>query len=143
MDFFDLLIRYETGLWNHLEDRLRDGGAVSLATLSALRVVDHHDRRARVQDVRADLRITVGAASKLVDRLERDGLATRRPHPDDRRSSLVALTPAGRDALATGTALLDDAMREHLAGEPADALAAATEVLGRLDARLTPAAATA
>ena len=143
MDFFDLLIRYETGLWNHLEDRLRDGGAVSLATLSALRVVDHHDRRARVQDVRADLRITVGAASKLVDRLERDGLATRRPHPDDRRSSLVDLTPAGRDALATGTALLDEAMRAHLADESETALAAATEVLGRLDARLTAGAVTA
>jgi DNA-binding MarR family transcriptional regulator len=143
MDFFDLLVRYETELWNHLEDRLRDGGGVSLATLSALRVVDHHDRRARVQDVRADLRITVGAASKLVDRLERDGLATRRPHPDDRRSSLVELTPAGRDALATGTALLDGAMREHLGEETAAALAAATEVLGRLDARLTAAAVTA
>lgn len=143
MDFFDLLVRYETELWNHLEDRLRDGGGVSLATLSALRVVDHHDRRARVQDVRADLRITVGAASKLVDRLERDGLATRRPHPDDRRSSLVELTPAGRDALATGTALLDEAMRAHLGEETAAALAAATEVLRRLDARLTAAAVTA
>lgn len=143
MDFVDLIVRYETGLWNHLEDRLRDGGAVTLATLSALRVVDHHDRRARVQDVRADLRITVGAASKLVDRLERDGLAVRRPHPDDRRSSLVDLTPAGRDALATGTALLDEAVREHLAAETPAALAAATEVLGRLDARLTAAAVTA
>ena len=142
MDFVDLLVRYETGLWNHLERRLREHGAVSLATLSALRVVDHHDRHARVQDVRTDLRVTVGAASKLVDRLERDGLAVRRPHPDDRRSSLVDLTPAGRDALATGTAVLDEAMREHLADEPADVLAAATDTLGRLDARLTAAAVT-
>ena len=31
----------------------------------------------------------------MVDRLEARGLAERRPHPSDRRSRLVALTPAG------------------------------------------------
>lgn len=31
----------------------------------------------------------------MVDRLETRGLAERRPHPSDRRSRLVALTPAG------------------------------------------------
>ncbi len=31
----------------------------------------------------------------IVDRLEARGLAERRPHPSDRRSRLVALTPAG------------------------------------------------
>jgi len=31
----------------------------------------------------------------IVDRLEQRGLAERRPHPTDRRSRLVALTPAG------------------------------------------------
>lgn len=32
----------------------------------------------------------------LVDRTERNGLVQREPHPDDTRSVLVALTPAGR-----------------------------------------------
>ncbi len=36
----------------------------------------------------------------LVDRLERRGYAERRPHPDDRRVKLVALTPQGESFLA-------------------------------------------
>ena len=34
----------------------------------------------------------------LVDGLERDGFATRAPHPEDRRATLVGLTDKGRAA---------------------------------------------
>jgi DNA-binding MarR family transcriptional regulator len=34
----------------------------------------------------------------LLDRLERRGLVERRPNPRDRRSTLVVLTPGGREA---------------------------------------------
>ncbi|WP_020676786.1 MarR family winged helix-turn-helix transcriptional regulator [Geopsychrobacter electrodiphilus] len=34
--------------------------------------------------------------SGLIDRLEKQGLVTRQPHPGDRRAFLVALTSAGR-----------------------------------------------
>jgi DNA-binding MarR family transcriptional regulator len=34
----------------------------------------------------------------LLDRLERRGLVERRPNPEDRRSTLVLLTPRGREA---------------------------------------------
>lgn len=34
--------------------------------------------------------------SGLIDRLEKQGLVARAPHPGDRRASLVKLTPAGR-----------------------------------------------
>ncbi len=37
----------------------------------------------------------------LVDRLERDGIAERRPHPTDRRRSVVHLTASGRKAIRT------------------------------------------
>jgi DNA-binding MarR family transcriptional regulator len=35
----------------------------------------------------------------LVDRLERDGIAERRPHPTDRRRLVVHLTDGGRQAI--------------------------------------------
>jgi len=35
--------------------------------------------------------------SRVVDSLVRDGYASRAPDPDDRRASLLALTPAGAD----------------------------------------------
>jgi DNA-binding MarR family transcriptional regulator len=54
-------------------------------------------------------------ATRMLDGLVRDGLATRRPSDADRRCVLVDLTPAGRDALAVTTALLADA-RARIAG---------------------------
>ncbi|WEV24449.1 MarR family transcriptional regulator [Streptomyces sp. 71268] len=36
--------------------------------------------------------LTSGSATRLVDRLERAGLVTRQPDPDDRRKMLVSLT---------------------------------------------------
>jgi DNA-binding MarR family transcriptional regulator len=126
MDFFDALIRYETDLWNHMDARLRHGGATSLAVLEALRVIERHPGSARVADLQGELRITVGAASKLVDRLERDGLARRRPNPNDRRSSVLDLTETGRERHDHGVAILARELDDHLAGfadEARDAVA--------------------
>src|SRR3546814_515959 len=77
--------------------------------------------------------ITVGAASKLVDRLEREGLVARRPNPADRRSSLVLLTDAGSTAFTEASEVRTRALRELL--DP-DAAATATEALTVLLARL-------
>ena len=136
MDFFDTLIRYETDLWNYLDRTLLSEGAVSLATLEALRVVDRHAGRARVHELQDDLRITVGAASKLADRLEKAGLAVRSANPDDRRSSILTLTPEGRAEHARGVEVLDQALTAHLAGE-GSALEALMSSIRRLNGRLT------
>jgi DNA-binding MarR family transcriptional regulator len=63
----------------------------------------------RVQNIAQALRITVGAASKLVDRLEAARLCARRAHPDDRRSTVLEATEAGRRThIAAEDALLDE-----------------------------------
>src|SRR6478609_10569240 len=93
-----MLVRYKVALWNAVDQALSREGLVSLTQLHALRVIDRYAGQARVQDLSRDIGITVGAASKLVDRLERDGLAVRSPNPEDRRSSLIALTVAGTRA---------------------------------------------
>lgn len=41
--------------------------------------------------------VTAGNLTGLVDRAERDGVAERRPDPNDRRLSRVWLTPQGRE----------------------------------------------
>jgi len=114
MEFFDAIIRYETRLWAHLEHTLVDETGGSLAVLEALRVVADHPGTARVAELRRDLGITVGAASKLADRLERDSLVERRANPDDRRSSLLELTAEGRATLARDLAIVKRALAEHL-----------------------------
>jgi DNA-binding MarR family transcriptional regulator len=45
-------------------------------------------------------------ATLIVDKLEAHGLVERRPHPDDRRRKLVALTATGHNAIATADAIL-------------------------------------
>lgn len=136
--FFDALLRYEIRLWNVLDAALVRAHGVSLGRLQALRVVRGHGGRARVQDVSDELLITVGAASKLVDRLERDGTARRVPNPDDRRSSLIALTAAGEQLLdaasATFEAVLADCLPPALVGT--QDLVSLTATLRKLDSHL-------
>jgi DNA-binding MarR family transcriptional regulator len=116
MDFFDAVIRYETVLWTHCERALRDADAGSLADLEGLRVIAAGGDRMRVQEVSETLGITIGAASKLVDRLARAGLAQRRTHPTDGRSSLLSLTADGERRRALGESLVASAIAIHLAG---------------------------
>ena len=54
--------------------------------------------------------VTSGAVTKRLDRLEAAGLVERRVSGGDRRSRIVALTPAGLE-------LTDRAVPEHLANE--------------------------
>ena len=133
MDFFDVLVRYEIALWNAVDQELARQKLISLAHLHALRVVDRYQGRARVQEVSEDVGITVGAASKLVDRLERAGLAVRSPNPDNRRSSLVALTAAGQQALAAAAQVCSSAVARLVGDEDVETLAAA---LRRLQSRV-------
>ncbi|MCI2958111.1 MarR family transcriptional regulator [Agromyces atrinae] len=111
---FDALVRCETELWNAVDTAIRQAGAPPLGSLSALRIIERHVRTARVQEVADELTITVGAASKIVDRLTRDGLTERLPHPTDRRSSLLGLTDAGRSALEVGRASMTATLRDRL-----------------------------
>lgn len=57
--------------------------------------------------------------SKIVRRLENDGLVTRSADPTDRRASLIALTPDGRDAARHIYVLGDRMIADVLAGWPA------------------------
>jgi DNA-binding MarR family transcriptional regulator len=89
------------------------------------------------------LLLTSGAVTQLVDRLERMRLVTRRPHPTDRRITLVELAPdaelpdvpelghyheAARDA-AAGLPAAGRAQVAHFLSDVTAAAAAATEQL--------------
>ena len=50
--------------------------------------------------------------TQLVDRLEADGLVSRAPDPNDRRSRLAMLTSAGRKAFEAGTRVQQQAERD-------------------------------
>jgi DNA-binding MarR family transcriptional regulator len=61
--------------------------------------------------------------TRLVDRLERAGLAERFPHPDDRRSVLVRATAEGRRVFAAVTPKLQEFHRRQWSNLSSDELA--------------------
>jgi DNA-binding MarR family transcriptional regulator len=74
--------------------------------------------------------VTTGAMTKRIDRLERDGLVTRRPSVSDGRGRVVALTAAGRK-------LIDQAFAEHMRNERRLLDCLSAEDAARLESLLT------
>ena len=99
---FNDLIRFEIDLWNAIDARLRDEFGLPLGNFDAMQVIVRTPS-CRVFDIARELAITVGGTSKVVDRIEAAGHCVRRSNPDDRRSSIVELTPAGEVVLAEAT----------------------------------------
>ncbi|HEX5271517.1 MAG TPA: MarR family transcriptional regulator [Gemmataceae bacterium] len=80
----------------------------------------------KMNEVGRQLGVTPRNVTKLVDALESEGLVERKPHPEDRRATLLHLTPRGADVgkeymLANHAAVaqlfedLTPADRQHLA----------------------------
>jgi DNA-binding MarR family transcriptional regulator len=131
---FNELVRLETELWDAVEGRLRSDFGLTLPFFEFLQVISRN-AACRVQDIAAELSITVGGTSKIVDRIEAAGYCARNANPHDRRSSLITLTPAGKRLLPKLTAAVDDELRSRLsAGLPAGSLPQLTETLTRLRA---------
>jgi DNA-binding MarR family transcriptional regulator len=75
----------------------------------------------------ARLQVHPTSVTNLIDGLEKDGLVERTPHPTDRRTTLAAITPAGRARAQEATATLH-AIRFGTTLEDAD-LKKLTEIL--------------
>lgn len=137
--YFDILVLHETELWNQVERRSSGPATVNLARFEILKATASTPD-CRVQDLADQLRITVGAASRLTDRIESDGLVRRSPHPTDRRSSKIELTERGRIALARTETAVEQALEELLGTMDENELAVLTAFLTRAQGMLTAAA---
>ena len=98
-NLFHQLIRFETELWNAIDDRLRSEFDLPLSRFEPMRVIDRRNG-CRVQDIAEELIITIGGTSKLVDRIEASGYCRRTANRADRRSSVIELTESGHRVLA-------------------------------------------
>jgi MarR family transcriptional regulator, organic hydroperoxide resistance regulator len=110
---FSELVRLETELWDAVEGRLRANHGITLPFFEFMQIISRHPN-CRVQDIAAELSITVGGTSKIVDRIEAAGYCARHANPSDRRSSILALTPAGKRLLPKITAAVDDELDARL-----------------------------
>jgi DNA-binding MarR family transcriptional regulator len=84
-------------------------------------------RRLRMAALAGAVHFSLGGMSKLVRRLETQGLVRREPDPDDGRAWFAALTPAGEQVLtaARGTHLADvrRLFLDHVDADELDVLA--------------------
>ncbi len=113
LDLFHQLIRFETELWNAVDARLRTEFNLPLSRLEPMQVIARHPS-CRVYDIAAELSITIGGTSKLVDRIQAAGYCIRPANPDDRRSSIIELTAAGRRVLAKAAAVFEEELQTRI-----------------------------
>lgn len=110
-ELFQDLLRLNADLLDAVDSELMADCDVPLPWFELLRAIDHQPA-CRVFELAEELSMTTGGVSKLVDRIEAAGLCVRRPHPQDRRSSVIELTTSGRRDLECAAATLE----RHLTG---------------------------
>ena len=110
---FSEVIRFEIELWNAVDARLKNEFDLPLTHFEPMSVIDRLPG-CRVYDIASELGITTGGTSKLVDRIEASGYCRRLPNPEDRRSSLLELTPAGKRLLTEAGGAFDDELERRL-----------------------------
>jgi DNA-binding MarR family transcriptional regulator len=129
---FGDLVRLETDLWNRVDARIDEEHGFPLAWMEVMRVISATPG-CRVLDVSAALFITVGGASKVVDKVEGAGWCRRLPNPNDGRSQLIELTASGRRVMEAADRTFGEVLEVYL-GEaaPAAELIRLSSTLGRL-----------
>jgi MarR family transcriptional regulator, organic hydroperoxide resistance regulator len=110
---FSDIIRFEIELWNAVDTRLKNEFDLPLTHFEPMSVIDRLPG-CRVYDIARELGITTGGTSKLVDRIEANGYCRRLPNPEDRRSSLLELTSAGKRLFAEAGEAFDDELERRL-----------------------------
>jgi DNA-binding MarR family transcriptional regulator len=78
------------------------------------------DRSLRMHDLAGHVHLTQSALSRLVSRLERDGLVSRTMCTDDRRSVWTKITPSGIERYHAARPTQRGLLREHAAGNLSD-----------------------
>ncbi len=118
----------------------RDAG-IDSGTYSVLAYIDRAGGRMRLRELGDLMRVRYSqpGLSRLVQRMEADGILERRVDPDDRRGTVVAVTRAGRARFRRAHEVYEAALDEHLGAHISAADAASlAQALEGLAARRAP-----
>jgi DNA-binding MarR family transcriptional regulator len=103
-------LRVHAALARELDAELVAAHGLPLSSYEVLlTVADAPAERMRMSEIADSVLLSRSGVTRLVDRLERDGLVERIPCEDDARGQYAVLTPRGRVAF-------DAARKTHLAG---------------------------
>jgi len=104
------LLRTYARLTKALDAELEAAHGLPLTSYEVLMyIADADGERMRMHDLARCILLSRSGLTRLVDRLERDGLLCRKSCPSDARGAFACLTPKGRKTL-------DAARATHLAG---------------------------
>lgn len=108
------LARAHRLLLSRLDSELQDKHGLSLARFEALAHLEMAGEPLRMHELADLLVLSRSAATRFVDRLERDGLVRRRLCRDDRRGMELILTGRGRALLAEAAPTHRQTVERHL-----------------------------
>jgi DNA-binding MarR family transcriptional regulator len=104
------MLRVHAALAKALDAQLDAAHGLQLSSYEVLMyLADAEDERMRMCDLASSILLSRSGLTRLVDRLQREGLLERVACNDDARGSFAKLTPAGREKLRAARAT-------HLAG---------------------------
>jgi DNA-binding MarR family transcriptional regulator len=128
------LLSCSTQIEQEVRGRLRQRFATTLPRFDYLAQLERFPEGLRMSALSRYLMVSGGNVTGLTDQLESEGLVERLADPEDRRSWMLRLTPAGRQAFQAMAAEHEAWLRELLAGfGPAPQL---YELLGQLRVHL-------
>ncbi|WCN81583.1 MarR family winged helix-turn-helix transcriptional regulator [Micromonospora sp. LH3U1] len=94
-----LLFEAHAGLSTRFNAQLEEHGLSAVEFEVITRLARSPGNQLRMTDLAAQTSLSTSGVTRVVDRMERDGLLTRRACPSDRRSSYAVVTAAGMDRL--------------------------------------------
>jgi len=121
------LLRVHSRLVKALDGELETTHGLAVTSYEVLMyLADSPDGRMRMHDLASSVLLSRSGLTRLVDRLERDGLLRRESCESDARGAFAVLTRAGRDKLAAARKTHLDGVRrhfiEHLSDDELDGL---------------------
>ncbi len=90
------LLACSTQIETEIRKRLRARFGITLSRFDYLAQLHRHPEGLRMNALSRYLMVTGGSITGLTDELEKEGLVSREPSPDDRRAFLLRLTAEGR-----------------------------------------------
>ena len=78
-----------------IRSRLRNSFGVTLPQFDVLSELEHAGHALTMSELSRELMVSNGNITGVIDRLERDGMVSRRPSETDRRVQYIELTESG------------------------------------------------
>ncbi len=135
------LLTCTTLIEREVRQNLRERFDTTIARFDLLSQLDRTPKGLTMGELSSRLMVTNGNVTGLTDALVREGLVSRAPEPEDRRSLRIRLTSAGKQFFDAMTPVHEGWIDRLMAGLTRAEMAHLLELLGRLKQSLAAAGA--